>query len=265
MKEERRSEGNAIPILETIDLNKTFKMKGAPDLHAVKDVSIYVQRGECVGLVGESGCGKSTFAKLVSRLEDPDSGKILLDGVDIAEKKGAALRKVYKDMKMVFQMPRSSFDPRLPLGDSVMEAMRGQGVPKKQARERCMDLMKMVGLDERIANAYPRDASGGECQRVAIARALSTQPRLLICDEATSALDVSVQAQIMELLEQLKETQDISFLFISHDIALVSSFCSRTYVMYEGKVVEHGETRQIIHDPKEDYTKRLMKSVLRIE
>lgn len=257
-------EKNTTPILETVDLNKTFHMKGAADVHAVNNVSIKVGRGECVGIVGESGCGKSTFAKLVSRLEDSDSGKILLNGEDIAAKKGAELRKIYKDMKMVFQMPRSSFDPRLTLGDSIREAMLGQGYPRKMAQERCMDLLKMVGLDERLANAYPRDASGGECQRAAIARAISTNPSLLICDEATSALDVSVQAQIMELLESLKEKQDISFLFISHDIALVSSFCSSTYVMYKGQVVEQGDTQKVIHEPTEEYTKRLMASVLRI-
>lgn len=263
MKENRIFD-NAVPILETVNLNKTFHMKGAADVHAVNEVSVKVKRGESVGIVGESGCGKSTFAKLVSRLEDADNGKILLNGQDIARLRGKAQRRIYADMKMVFQMPRSSFDPRLTIGDSIREAMLGQGYTRKDAQDICMELVKKVGLDERIASSYPRDCSGGECQRAAIARAISTKPKLLICDEATSALDVSVQAQIMELLEELKETEDISFLFISHDIALVSSFCSHTYVMYQGKVVEHGDTQRVIHNPKEEYTRRLMASVLRV-
>ena len=167
-------------------------------------------------------------------------------------------------MKMIFQEPRSSFDPRLTLGRSMRDALKPVMPDKKEQEREIGHLLELVGLDGSYAGMYPWQVSGGECQRAAIARAIAQNPRFLICDEATSALDVSVQAQIMELLTRIRKERKLSILFISHDLALVSSFCDRTYVLNHGRVVEAGETAQIIHAPKEPYTKRLIESLLTV-
>ena len=250
------------PILEISGISKSFHLGGRA-LHAVRDVSLAVGACEAVGLVGESGCGKSTLARLVTRLETPDAGRILLYGEDITHISGRSLYRAYSNMKMIFQDARSSFDPRLSIGASICETLRVRHkLPKRDLKDETVRLLTEVGLDESYARAHPQDISGGECQRAAIARAIATNPRLLICDEATSALDVSVQAQVLELLRDLGQKKQMSFLFISHDLALVSSFCSRTYVMYNGEIAEHGDTAQIINNPQNEYTRRLISSVL---
>lgn len=250
------------PVLEISHLSKTFRQHGNRTFKALDDVSLFVNEDECVGIVGESGCGKSTLAKLVTGLLAPDSGEICFCGNMLGRK---ATAKDRKGMNMIFQEPRSSFDPRLTLGTSIMDALVSGKLTKAEKEAELFRLLKVVGLEPRFASAYPRQVSGGECQRAAIARAIAQKPRLLICDEATSALDVSVQAQIIELLNNIRKEQHIAYLFISHDLALVSSFCDRTYVIYQGKIVESGITSQIISDPREAYTKRLISSVLTVD
>ncbi|WP_293009379.1 MULTISPECIES: ABC transporter ATP-binding protein [unclassified Oscillibacter] len=254
-----------IPILEVSCISKTFRQANSLPVQAVRDVSLTVGEHECVGLVGESGCGKSTLARLITRLDTPDSGSVVLCGADITRSTGAALKQAYRNMKMIFQEPRSSFDPRLTLGESIQDALRPI-LPSSQARaEESERLLMEVGLDAGFTRAYPRDVSGGECQRAAIARAIASKPRLLLCDEATSALDVSVQAQILQLLRNLGTKNGMSFLFISHDLALVSSICQRVYVMYGSEIVEHGATNQIIQAPQSDYTRRLIASAMTMD
>jgi peptide/nickel transport system ATP-binding protein len=249
-------------ILDVFEVSKSF-FRGGRKIQAVQGVSLSVGTGESVGLVGESGCGKSTLARLITRLDTPDAGNIFLCGKDITCQSGAALRKSYDNIKMIFQEPRSSFDPRFTLGASIKEALRTAGpTTQNEIAQEVFKFLNEAGLDESYAGAYPQDVSGGECQRAAIARAIAAKPRLLICDEATSALDVSVQAQILELLWNFRQKNDMSFLFISHDLALVSVFCERVYAMYEGRIVENGPTSQIIDHPQNEYTQKLIASAL---
>ncbi|NLH01996.1 MAG: ATP-binding cassette domain-containing protein, partial [Clostridiales bacterium] len=174
-------------------------------------------------------------------------------------------RKAYKNVKMIFQEARSSLDPRLPLGESIRDALRVSGrMTARECRRESERLLCSGGVDKSYDKAYPSNVSGGECQRAVIARAIATNPRLIVCDEATSALDVSVQAQILELLRELGEKNGTSFLFITHDLALVSGFCTRTYVMYRGEIAEHGKTVQIINNPQNVYTRKLISSVLSV-
>ena len=252
------------PILEVRNVSKTFREHGGRRFTALDDVSLTVGAGECVAVVGESGSGKSTLARIVTRLCTPDRGSVRLCGTELTTARGAALRRAYDDMKMIFQEPRSSFDPRLRLGDSIREALPpGTGHRRAQDAE-IVRLLHEAGLDGRFAGMYPREVSGGECQRAAIARAIARKPRLLICDEATSALDVSVQAQVMELLTRVRKETGVACLFISHDLALVSSFCDRVCVLRGGRVVEEGPTAELLRAPREDYTKRLLASVLTV-
>lgn len=248
-------------VLELRDIYKRFLVSGRT-IEAVNGVSLYIGERETVGLVGESGCGKSTLARLITRLDTPGSGTISLCGEELTHLHGTALRKAYANVKMIFQEPRSSFDPRLTLGASIQETLKAAGVPRLARAAETERLLVDAGLDGSYAKARPIDVSGGECQRAAIARAIAARPRLLICDECTSALDVSVQAQIMALLRTLRDTHDMAFLFISHDLALVSSFCNRSYVMKDGEIVEKGATAQIISAPRHEYTQALIASAL---
>ena len=252
------------PVLEVRNVTKTFRERGGERFLALNNVSLTVEENECIGIVGESGCGKSTLARIITRLILPDSGSVRFCGTEMTEVSGTRLRSAYRDMKMIFQEPRSSFDPRLTLGASIRDALRPVIRGKREQDAEIERLLQVVGLEKRFAEAYPRQVSGGECQRAAIARAIAQRPRLLICDEATSALDVSVQAQVVELLNGIRRETGISYLFISHDLALVSSFCDRTYVLYGGRVVEEGPTERIIREPREEYTKRLLASVLTV-
>ena len=232
-------------ILEAKDLKKVFYKNRVP-FEAVDGVSFHIGKGECLGLAGESGCGKSTIAKIITRLIMPEEGSVRLDG----------------KVQMVFQTPQDSFDPRRTLGDGIMEGMRNQGMGKKQAKERACEMLDLVELDRRFFYRYPHEASGGECQRAAIARALAVEPQLLICDEATSALDVTVQAQIAALLKRLQEENGMSLLLISHDLALVQYLCSRVLIMYQGKIIEDGIPDEVIQNPRESYTRLLVEAIL---
>lgn len=250
------------PILEVRHVTKTFRERDGRRFRAVNDLSLTVAAGECVGVVGESGSGKSTLARLITRLILPDSGSITLCGTELTTARGADLRAAYRDMKMIFQEPRSSFDPRLTLGESICDALKPVMPGRARRISEAERLLGTVGLDAHFLKLYPTQVSGGECQRAAIARAVAQKPRLLICDEATSALDVSVQAQIISLLNDIRRESGLSILLISHDLALVSGFCDRVYVLCNGEVVEQGETAQIIHMPAHPYTRRLVDAIL---
>ncbi len=250
-------------VLEVKHVSKAFYERGSR-FAAVDDISLLVREGECVGIVGESGSGKSTLAQLITRLIRPDSGSVRLCGTELTHAGGAALRIAYRNMKMIFQEPRSAFDPRLTLGASICEALSPL-ISGREAREaEAKRLLRTVSLDECFFQAYPGNVSGGECQRAAIARALAQKPRLLICDEASSALDMSVQAEMIALLNRIRRETNLSILFISHDLALVSNVCERIYVLCGGKVVEEGETARILREPEQEYTRRLMQSVLSV-
>ena len=249
-------------LLEAEHLTKVFAQRGKEPFKAVDDVSFSLQAGETLGIVGESGSGKSTLAKMITRLTDITDGTLKFQGKDITKLKQSQLRDVYGNIQMVFQNPTGSFDPRRTLGDGIGESLRNRGMKKADIAIRVKELLEQCGLEEELAKRYPHEVSGGQCQRAAIARALAVGPEILICDEATSALDVTVQKQILELLKELKEKEELSFLFICHDLALVQEFCDRVLVLYQGKVVECGTPDEIINHPKMDYTKKLVESVL---
>ena len=252
------------PILKVENLTKVFSRSGQDDFTAVNGVSFALSSGECLGIIGESGSGKTTLVNLITRLLDATDGNIYLDGEEITHLKGNELRRVYRKMQMVFQTPTDSFDPRRTLGDGIGESLRNAGMPKKEARSEVKRLLEACGLPAEFAKRYPHQVSGGQCQRAAIARALAVKPKLLICDEVTSALDVTVQKEILNLLNDLRSQQgdNLSILFICHDISLVQQFCDRVVVMYHGCIVEEGVPDAVIGHPQNAYTQRLIDSVL---
>lgn len=250
------------PILEVKHLTKTFGVRGKEKLTAVNDVSFFLYQGETLGIVGESGSGKSTLVRAVARLTDVTSGEILLNGKDITHLKGKDLRQIYRHFQMIFQSPASSFDPRRRLGESIGESLKNIGWSREKTQARVKELLIQCGLSTEYANCYPHQVSGGQCQRAAIARALAISPKLLICDEATSALDVTVQKQVIELLDRLRQEQGIAYLFICHNLALVQQFCHRVLVMKDGKIVEEGTPEEVILHPKHSYTRQLVEAVI---
>lgn len=248
-------------LLEAEHLTKVFTQRGKESFKAVDDVSFSLKAGETLGIVGESGSGKSTLAKMITRLTDITEGTLKFQGKDITKLKQRQLKDVYGKIQMVFQNPVGSFDPRRTLGDGIGESLRNRRMKKTEVAKRVKELLEQCGLDEEFAGRYPHEVSGGQCQRAAIARALAIEPKVLICDEATSSLDVTIQKQIMELLEDLKDTHGLSFIFICHNLALVQSFCDKVLVLSEGKVVESGKPDDIINEPQEAYTKKLVDAV----
>ena len=247
-------------ILEAEHLTKIFTRRGSEPLKAVDDVSFQLRSGETLGIVGESGSGKSTLAKMLTRLTDISSGTLKVEEKDITSLKRRELREMYGTIQMVFQDPVSSFDPRKTLGYGIGESLRNRGMKKTEVDERVKQALEQCGLSSEFADRYPHEVSGGQSQRAAIARALIAEPKILICDEATSALDVTIQKQIMELLQELKEKRGLSFIFICHNLALVQEFCDRVLVLYDGKNVEEGTTDKVILHPQNEYTKKLIES-----
>ena len=251
------------PLLVIENLTKYFNT-AAGQLHAVDGVSFTLEEGKTLGIVGESGCGKSTTGRCILKLIEPTSGKIIFQGNDITKLSRKEMRPLRQKMQMVFQTPTDSFDPRRTLGDGIGESLRNAGMPKKEARSEVKRLLEACGLPAEFADRYPHQVSGGQCQRAAIARALAVKPKLLICDEATSALDVTVQKEILNLLNALRSQQgdNLSILFICHDISLVQQFCDRVVVMYHGSIVEQGTPDAVIGHPQNAYTQRLIDSVI---
>ncbi|MBS6395653.1 MAG: ABC transporter ATP-binding protein [Clostridiales bacterium] len=249
------------PVLKVKSLSKVFHQRGKKAFTVVDHVSFDLYPGEILGIVGESGSGKSTIAKLVSRLLDATEGEIILDGQNITHLKGSALRDAYSKLQMVFQTPVGSFDPRKTLGNGVGESLQNKGISKAEVKEAVTQLLSQCGLDAEFASRYPHQVSGGQCQRAAIARALAVEPQVIICDEATSSLDVTVQKQIMDLLQSLKEEKNIACLFICHNLALVQQFCDRVLVLQDGKIVEQGTPDEVILHPRSEYTKMLVDSI----
>lgn len=251
-------------VLKVENLTKVFTRKGQPDFTAVDHIGFELYPGECLGLIGESGSGKTTVVNMIARLVDATEGSVVLDGEDIIKMNGKELRRAYRKMQMVFQTPTDSFDPRCTLGGGIGESLRNSGMSRADTKKEVARLLTECGLTPEFADRYPHEVSGGQCQRAAIARALAVKPKLLICDEATSSLDVTIQKEIVALLNELRSHHgsELSILFICHDIALVQQFCSRVLVLYKGKIVEQGIPDEVIRDPRDAYTKRLIDSIL---
>jgi oligopeptide transport system ATP-binding protein len=232
-------------------------------VRAVDGVSFTVERGQTLGLVGESGCGKSTTARMLVRLVAPTSGRILLDGEDVAAARGAALSRLRSRIQMVFQDPYASLDPRLTVAKTLGEVLTVRGIVKGDARRhvRVHELLEMVGLTASVANRYPHQLSGGQRQRVGIARALAVQPEVIVLDEPVSALDVSVRAEVMNLLGRLREELGLTYVFISHDLGMVRHISDRIAVMYLGRILEIGPWQAVSDTPLQPYTRSLRDAV----
>lgn len=249
-------------VLENV--SKSYQTAGywrktKPRVMAVRDVSLNVQRGEILGLMGESGSGKSTLARLIAALEKPSRGKIAIDGSDLEKMKSSAIRNLRREMQIIFQDPCGALDPLQTVNEAIEEPLLNfTSHSKLQRRERIVELLRDVGLPERLAEAYPHQLSGGECQRVCIARALASRPKLLICDEPVSALDKSIQAQILNLLQNLQRRQSLTYLFISHDLAVMNHLCTRIAVMLGGRIIEEGSRLQILLHNAHPYTRSLV-------
>ena len=254
------------PILTARGLHKTFAGRGGlfartRRIMALDDVGLDLRRGETVGLVGESGSGKSTLARCILRLETVDSGSLQLDGVDLRRLAGARLRRLRKRVQIVFQDPYSALNPRQKVGAAIAEGPIIHGVPMAEALARASDLLRLVELPESAADRYPHEFSGGQRQRICIARALALEPDILVADEAVSALDVSVQAQIVQLLSDMRDRLDFALLFITHDLRLAAELCDRVVVMRSGAVVESGPTPQVFDSPAHPYTRELLNAI----
>ena len=258
-------------LLEVKNLKVDYPLRGAfwskqKFLHAVDDVSFTVERGETVGLVGESGCGKSSIAKALVRLENPAAGSITIDNVNIADLHGKALRKARKDFQMVFQDPYGSLNPRLSIQSTLDEVLAlHTNLSKTERLQRMKELMQMVGLDSQLLPRYPHQFSGGQRQRIGIARALASEPKLLIADEPVSALDVSVQASIINLLQELQKQSQFGLLFIAHDLAVVEHISDRILVMYLGRIVESAPANELCALPLHPYSAALLSAVPTLE
>jgi oligopeptide/dipeptide ABC transporter ATP-binding protein len=253
-----------VVILEAIDLHKRYPVRGTDLIvNAVNGVSLSLEAGETVGIVGESGCGKSTLARLLVRLEKPTSGRVILDGVDLGAIGDRKLREQRRKIQLVFQDPYASLNPRRTAGDALDEVLKVHGLygDADGRAERVVSLLDMVGLRRSFAQRLPHEMSGGQRQRVGIARALAVEPRVLLLDEPVSALDVSVRAEIMNLLARLRDELGLSYVFISHDVAMVRHLSDRVGVMYLGRVVESGPWKEVIDRPLHPYTTALREAV----
>jgi oligopeptide transport system ATP-binding protein len=256
-------------ILQAENLVKHYPIKAGVlrrtvgHVKAVDGVSFELYKGETLGIVGESGCGKSTLGRLLLRLDEPTAGKLIFDGVDVYSQKGSAMRRLRRDIQIVFQDPYTSLNPRKTVGDIVGEPfeIHTDVLPKPDRRQRVQQLLELVGLNPEHINRYPHQFSGGQRQRIGIARGLALNPKVIICDEPVSALDVSVQAQVVNLLAELQEGLGLAYIFIAHDLSVVRHISDRVGVMYLGKMVEIGDEDQIYSRPTHPYTQALLSAV----
>jgi len=243
------------PVLEVRDLVVSYGRKAAP---AVEGVSFSIAPGETVGLIGESGSGKTTIGRAILGLVPVAHGQIIFQGRDITHLRPAQRRALQGELRAVFQDPFSSLNPRRPIGDAIAEPLRVSRVAGRERDQRVAAVLESVGLPGGSGSRYPREFSGGQRQRIAIARALVTEPRLVVCDEAVSALDLSTQAQVLNLLADLRRGTDLGYLFIAHDMSVVEFLAQRVVVLYRGRVMEQGLTQDVIRHPTSDYTRVLM-------
>ena len=249
-------------ILEVRHLKKYFKTSHGM-LHAVDDISFDLQAGKTLGLVGESGCGKSTTGRSILRLIEPTSGQIFFEGKDITALSKSQMRHMRKDMQIIFQDPFSSLDPKKTINQIIAEPIRVNRIltDKHQIENRVLELMETVGLAERLINSYPHELDGGRRQRIGVARALVLNPRFLVCDEPVSALDVSIQAQILNLMQELQQQLGLTYLFITHDLSVVKHISDDIMVMYLGQVVEKAPAERIFENPLHPYTQALLSAI----
>ncbi len=264
----KREQTSGEYLLEVEHLKKYFPInvnmfgRASAYVKAVDDVSFRVKAGTTVGIVGESGCGKSTMGRTILRLYDPTAGRVLFDGIDLARLRRGALRPLRRDIQMIFQDPYSSLPPRMPVGEIIGEAVKVHHiVPRSELRDYVLEVMKECGLPGHYYERYPHEFSGGQRQRICIARTLALKPRLVICDEPVSALDVSIQAQIINLLEDLQEKQSLTYIFISHDLSVVRHISDEVGVMYLGSLVEYSPAEDLFEAPLHPYTRALLGAV----
>jgi peptide/nickel transport system ATP-binding protein/oligopeptide transport system ATP-binding protein len=255
------------PLLEVRGLVTTYPVRSGAfsrstgRVRAVDRVDLDVERGEALGLVGESGCGKTTLARSILRLAEADEGSVRFDGRDVLGASGRELRRLRRELQVIFQDPFSSLDPRATVGDSIAEGLRVHGVGRAERDGRVAEVLELVGLEPYHARRYPHEFSGGQRQRIGIARALAVGPRLLVADEPVSALDVSIQSQILNLLRRLQTELDFSLVFVAHDLSVVEHLCDRVAVMYLGRIVEVGTRDEVFGDPLHPYTRALLSAI----
>jgi peptide/nickel transport system ATP-binding protein len=267
-KEKHKELYNKAPLLEIINVEKEYVSKSGwfskpESFKAVNDVSFKLYEGETLGLVGESGCGKSTLGNAILQLDKATAGHILYKGIDITKLPNSEIKKLRKEIQIIFQDPYSSLNPRIPVGEAIMEPMKVHNLYNSDAerKEKTIDILNKVGLSEVYFNRYPHEFSGGQRQRIGIARTIALQPKLIVCDESVSALDISVQAQVLNLLNDLKETFGFTYIFISHDLAVVKYMSDQLLVMNKGKIEELGDADIIYSTPKSLYTKKLINAI----
>jgi peptide/nickel transport system ATP-binding protein len=250
------------PLLEVRNLKKYFPTPRG-SLHAVDDVSFTIEKGETLGVVGESGCGKSTTGRTILRLIPATSGEVLFEGKDMLKTSDAEMRKMRTQMQIIFQDPFSSLNPRKTVGATIAEPLRlNRIIVDRNERElRVLELMETVGLAERLFNSYPHELDGGRRQRVGIARALSLNPKFIVCDEPVSALDVSIQAQILNLMQELQEKLGLTYMFITHNLSVVNHFSNDIAVMYLGKLIEKASAEELFEHPLHPYTQALLSAI----
>ena len=249
-------------ILEVKHLKKYFKTARGT-LRAVDDVSFTIEKGKTLGIVGESGCGKSTTGRAILRLLEPTDGQVIFNGQDITALSSSKMRQMRRDMQIIFQDPFSSLDPKKTVSQTIAEPIIENKIlkDKKAIDARVRELMATVGLAERLVNAYPHELDGGRRQRIGIARALAMEPKFIVCDEPVSALDVSIQAQILNLLQELKEQMGLTFIFITHDLSVVNHFADEIAVMYLGQLIEKAPTEELFDHPVHPYTRALLSAI----
>lgn len=249
-------------IKKYFPIKKGFFLKTVAQVKAVDDVTLSVRRGETIGLVGESGCGKSTLGRTLIRLYEPTAGEIAFEGKNFLQESGSSLRALRKDIQMIFQDPYASLDPRMTVGQIIGQPFDIHGTLTGAEKEkRVKELLEKVGLRASHINRYPHEFSGGQRQRICIARAIALNPKLIICDEPVSALDVSIQAQILNLLQDLQKDLGLTYIFISHDLSVIEHFCDRVAVMYLGRIVEIATREELFKNPKHPYTQALLAAI----